>query len=92
MSHTLALSKRGEVFAWGQGFYGALGLGNARNADKPQLSSELGKERIIDIAAGSRHSLFLSASQSKVFACGESKNGQLGIGNAEHQDRVLKPV
>jgi len=34
-SHTLALSKKGEVFSWGSGFYGALGVGDARVIDRP---------------------------------------------------------
>lgn len=34
---------------------------------------------IIDVSAGSRHSLFLARS-SKVYGCGDAKSGQLGIG------------
>ncbi len=39
----------------------------------------LTNERIIDVAAGNKHSLFVSG-MHRVYACGESKSGQLGIG------------
>eukprot|EP00347_Sterkiella_histriomuscorum_P012245 403369334 len=88
--HTMALNRKGEIYAWGGGFYGALGLGDARMCDKPQIIQALQHERIVDIAAGNRHSLFLAENQ-RVYGCGESKAGQLGLGQGNQHDRILSP-
>ena len=71
MSHTLALSNNGEVYAWGQAFYGALGIKNVSDTIySPQKIESLFSEQVIDISAGSRHSLFLN-SKCQVFGCGD---------------------
>jgi len=47
-------------------------------------------ERVVDVEAGSRHSVFVTAS-NKVYTCGDANQGQLGLG-ANLQDRVLTPT
>jgi alpha-tubulin suppressor-like RCC1 family protein len=91
-SHTLALGVNGQVFSFGQGLYGALGLSETGGAmrDRPKLITGLQNTRIVEIAAGARHSLFLSESR-KVFACGEAKQGQLGLGPIT-VDRIMVPT
>ena len=73
MSHTVAVGDSGEVWVWGQGFYGALGLGDSRTVDRPARNGGVG-ERAVDIGAGSRHTVWVGDS-GKVWACGESKQG-----------------
>jgi len=87
-SHTLALAVNGQVFSFGQGLYGALGLSETAMRDRPKLIS--GLQNTVEIAAGARHSLFLS-DKGKVFACGEAKQGQLGLGPIS-VDRVMVPT
>lgn len=47
-------------------------------------------QAVVDIAAGARHSLFLT-DQLKVYSCGEAKQGQLGLGPIS-LDRVMLPT
>jgi alpha-tubulin suppressor-like RCC1 family protein len=43
------------------------------------------EEDVVEIAAGSRHSLFMTASRS-LFACGWNEFGQLGTGTRNSTD------
>jgi len=93
LGHSLALNEEGSVFAWGQSFYGALGLGDicGESLYRPEQVSEV-NDYVIDIAAGSRHSLLLT--QDQCFSCGDAKSGQLGLSDAQlkQQERVLFPT
>ena len=61
MSHTLAVNDKGECFSWGSGFYGALGLKDTFDTVYSPIKLEsLLFEKVIDISAGSRHSLFVT--------------------------------
>jgi alpha-tubulin suppressor-like RCC1 family protein len=35
--HTLAVTKDDEIYSWGSGTYGELGLGNQQSVCKPQM-------------------------------------------------------
>ena len=52
------------------------------------LASRGPRARVVHVAAGGRHSLFLTVSGS-VFACGENTAGQCGLG---HRDNVFVPT
>jgi alpha-tubulin suppressor-like RCC1 family protein len=55
------LSETGQVYSWGQSLYGALGLNETGTHDRPrQITVPISTQRVIDIAAGARHSLFLT--------------------------------
>lgn len=76
-NHNLAVTARGEVWAWGENAYGQLGDGSTRDAADPVRVS--GLPRISEVAAGARHSLAL-ASDGTVWAWGDNAAGQLGTG------------
>ena len=66
-SHSLALSEDGQAWAWGQAFYGALGMGSGENgslenvfAPKPIPQEAFNGESVKDLEAGSRHSIFVT--------------------------------
>lgn len=62
-SHTLAIDQDGVAYSWGQQKYGALGLGpvdTEMDISSPKVVTSLLPEVIFDIAAGSRHSIFIS--------------------------------
>ncbi|XP_078386325.1 putative E3 ubiquitin-protein ligase HERC6 [Cetorhinus maximus] len=77
--HSLALSKDGAIYSWGQNSYGQLGLGEG-------VYSQLQPNRVISmtgipvaqIAAGGRHSFALSFAGA-VFSWGRNNHGQLGL-------------
>ena len=72
----MALSRNGQVWAWGRNNFGQLGTGDNNNSNVPRLVSELSK--IKQIAAGSEYSLVLDIN-GKTFAWGKNDVGQLGI-------------
>ncbi|XP_032623522.1 E3 ISG15--protein ligase HERC5-like isoform X2 [Chelonoidis abingdonii] len=83
--HSMALSKGGELFIWGQNSHGQLGVGNQiAFTDKPQLVQELRGIPLAQIAAGGMHSLVLSLSGA-VYSWGKNDFGQLGLGDTENK-------
>jgi alpha-tubulin suppressor-like RCC1 family protein len=61
--HSIVLTEDGEVYTWGSNKYGQLGIGNTKNANKPQRINSEGstiEKLIIDrISCGQIHSLLL---------------------------------
>ncbi|HQQ91016.1 MAG TPA: glycosyl hydrolase family 28 protein [Kiritimatiellia bacterium] len=92
--HSLALTRDGEVYAWGDRSHGQLGDG-VRQTGKPAAVPQPvpGLSEIIAIAAGGQHSLALRR-DGTVLAWGSNWNGQLG--NGSHKDgshsAVPRPV
>jgi hypothetical protein len=86
--HSLALSSTGQVYAWGYDDDGELGDAPMSPADEPapvpvSYDAEMPPgTKIIQIAAGSLHSLALS-STGQVYAWGSNAQGQLGDNAAE---------
>ena len=82
--HTLLLMEDGTVRAMGANAYGQLGIGyvggeNITDAYEP-TEQVVGLSNIVDIAAGHQFSLALDK-DGRVYAWGNNKDGQLGIGN-----------
>ncbi|KAL7747246.1 hypothetical protein RI367_007457 [Sorochytrium milnesiophthora] len=71
-------SRVGEVFIFGDGDGGQLGLGvDDRSATKATPLKDLKDKQIVDFAAGGLHSLFLSV-DGKVYSCGCNDEKVLG--------------
>jgi hypothetical protein len=80
--HTLALTWYGQLYTWGHGADGRLGLGSTYDRARPTHvdHSPWGDDHIaVSVAAGGMHSLVLSAS-GHVYSCGDNTGGQLGQG------------
>ncbi|XP_048365977.1 E3 ISG15--protein ligase HERC5-like isoform X2 [Sphaerodactylus townsendi] len=81
--HSMALSKGGQLFSWGQNDYGQLGLGGEMTSSRePQRVQALDGIPLAHIAAGGSHSLAVSLSGS-VYSWGKNAFGQLGLGHTE---------
>lgn len=91
--HTLAIGSEiiGEraksCFSWGDNSKGQTGLAGSMTVYEPRRIEFPGDNggnrsgvRISKISAGEEHSFFLDTKNWQVFACGESRQGQLGIG------------
>jgi alpha-tubulin suppressor-like RCC1 family protein len=75
--HTLAITTKGKVYAWGVGANGQLGLGDYQARMVPTAVTLPGPA--VQVAAGWGHSLALLA-DGRVFAWGNNVSGQLGDG------------
>ncbi|XP_053476679.1 probable E3 ubiquitin-protein ligase HERC4 isoform X2 [Ictalurus furcatus] len=85
--HSLALSRRGQIFSWGQNRYGQLGLGKERLCVlTPQVIHSLQGIPFAQISAGGAHSFALTMSGA-VFGWGRNKFGQLGLN--DNKDRCF---
>ena len=68
-SHVLAITKFGEVFAWGRGDEGQLGNGKRVGSNTPYKIKSLSSWNIIQVSCGKSHSLALDA-KGRVLAWG----------------------
>jgi alpha-tubulin suppressor-like RCC1 family protein len=75
--HSLALDADGKVWSWGRPNGGALGYEGISPVRAPQMVTALTK-KIAQIAAGDRHSLFLTE-DGEVYASGINTAAQLGL-------------
>ena len=81
--HTMICAQDGTVFACGYNSYGELGLGDYDYRNYFTAVTTLPKGVVIkQVIAGSNHTMIL-AKDSRVFACGDNSNGQLGLGHEE---------
>lgn len=79
-AHTVALDKRGTVYAWGLNDKGQLGLGHDREEPEVGLPQEVPlPERCVALSAGYFHTLCLGESGA-VWSFGCNGKGQLGLG------------
>ncbi|KAM3870243.1 putative E3 ubiquitin-protein ligase HERC3 [Diretmus argenteus] len=79
--HSVALTKDGQVYTWGQDSSGQLGLGKGKHStESPQQLKSLSAIPLVQISAGGDHSFALSLS-GFVFGWGQNNRGQLGLGD-----------
>ena len=82
--HNLAVSGRGELYAWGNNRRGQLGDGSAENKSTPVKIGDASDWK--HTAAGSSFSLAINA-EGQLYAWGENNRGQLGDGGRENKSR-----
>eukprot|EP00192_Tetraselmis_astigmatica_P000681 CAMPEP_0117695176 /NCGR_PEP_ID=MMETSP0804-20121206/27995_1 /TAXON_ID=1074897 /ORGANISM="Tetraselmis astigmatica, Strain CCMP880" /LENGTH=1085 /DNA_ID=CAMNT_0005509221 /DNA_START=121 /DNA_END=3379 /DNA_ORIENTATION=- len=88
--HTMLLSQRGEVYSWGRGTWGQTGLGSTDNTCLPRRIEAFDGYRIVQVAAGARHSLAMDTTGA-VYCFGNGEEGQLGLGEAGVQVALVSP-
>lgn len=59
--HTLAIDGDHNVWAWGWGIHGQLGVQSAENSKIPVHVQLLNSQKIVQVAAGHSHSVALSS-------------------------------
>ncbi|KAG3282257.1 regulator of chromosome condensation 2 [Ictidomys tridecemlineatus] len=88
-AHSLLITTEGKLWSWGRNEKGQLGHGDTKRVEAPRLIESLSHEAIVLAACGRNHTLALTETGS-VFAFGENKMGQLGLGN--QTDAVPSPA
>nr|XP_029144486.1 ultraviolet-B receptor UVR8 isoform X2 [Arachis hypogaea] len=72
--HSVAITEDGELYGWGWGRYGNLGLGDRNDRLIPEKVSDA------DVSGGWRHSMALTCS-GILYGWGWNKFGQVGVGD-----------
>lgn len=75
--HSVALTDDGELYVWGGGSEGQLGLGDIDDKSTPTLLST--DNKVISVACGYYHTAFVT-DVGEVFTFGEGDGGKLGQG------------
>ncbi|KAH9513369.1 putative E3 ubiquitin-protein ligase herc1 [Bulinus truncatus] len=79
--HTLALNTEGELYSWGDGDYGKLGLGGNHTQKSPKLiQGPLAQKVVKTMSAGYRHSAAVTF-DGQLYTWGEGDYGRLGHGD-----------
>ncbi|CAO2832421.1 unnamed protein product [Amaranthus hypochondriacus] len=80
--HSAAVTEAGEVYGWGWGRYGNLGLGDRKDRLVPEKVSSINGIKMAFVACGWRHTITVTTSGT-LYTYGWSKYGQLGHGDFE---------
>lgn len=84
-SHSAAVTSAGELYTWGRGSFGRLGLGTTEDQLTPALvSGGLAGCTVVDAACGSgdAHSMAVTDTGA-VYSWGDGEYGKLGRGGSE---------
>nr|CAH7730683.1 unnamed protein product [Callosobruchus chinensis] len=87
--HCVVVNEQGQAMTFGRNTYGQLGLDNTESKNTPTLVPGLEKMNVIGAACGRNHTLFLTDTGT-VYACGDNRSGQCGVGNLQPQ--ILTPT
>eukprot|EP00512_Aurantiochytrium_limacinum_P014026 CAMPEP_0171573426 /NCGR_PEP_ID=MMETSP0961-20121227/4754_1 /TAXON_ID=87120 /ORGANISM="Aurantiochytrium limacinum, Strain ATCCMYA-1381" /LENGTH=1110 /DNA_ID=CAMNT_0012128547 /DNA_START=59 /DNA_END=3387 /DNA_ORIENTATION=- len=89
-NHMLAVNYAGQLFAWGDNRDGQVGVGAREERctspmwvefpDQSHSSDNDGRQVVVEVACGARHSLVLTAEQ-EVWSWGRGTCGRLGLGS-----------
>lgn len=80
--HSAVLTSGGDVFTWGDGSLGQLGLGDFRKQHTPHRVMELQGKMILQISCGAYHTACIDKDE-KVYTWGQGGSGRLGH-DSEH--------
>lgn len=87
-NHSLALSVDGDLYSWGMGFEGQLGLTSQyKVASSPRYVKYFYKNPVKFISCGTNNSFCITSKDSYLYGWGENKLGQLGLGDMQIIER-----
>ncbi|KAJ2954112.1 hypothetical protein O0L34_g2334 [Tuta absoluta] len=87
--HSILVGDDGTAYTFGRNSCGQLGTGDTNTRNLPEPVPGLQGKNIIHAAVGRHHSLFVTDTGA-VYACGDNKSGQCGVGTTTPQ--ILKPT
>ena len=80
LGHTMALLVTGQIFSWGNGSNGRLGLGDTQDRSVACLVAALKDTIVTEVFSGASHSLCVS-NKGVCFSWGKNNQGQCGHGS-----------
>lgn len=83
-THAAAIAHEGQVFTWGRGKYGRLGLGDRDDRMVPTLVEAFSAVATDYVACGREHTVF-GLSSGDVYTAGRGDDGRLGTGGTSRQ-------
>jgi len=86
--HSAALTSGGDVFTWGDGSLGQLGLGDQRKQHTPHRVVELQGRMILQISCGYYHTACIDQDEN-VYTWGQGGSGRLGH---DHEHDLAVPT
>lgn len=91
--HTVCVTKSDQVYSWGHGKNGQLGVGRAKDMPHPTLvvTDDENFQNIKQISCGDRHTIFVTEA-GRIFSCGSDKHGQIGHSSSTNGQLVPKVV
>ncbi|KAM4845072.1 serine/threonine-protein kinase Nek8 isoform 2-T2 [Thomomys bottae] len=89
-SHVLALSTDGELFAWGRGDGGRLGLGTTESHSCPQQVPLPPGQEAQRVVCGIDSSMILTVS-GRALACGSNRFNKLGLDHLSQGEEPVSP-
>ena len=87
---TFTLLDSGDLYSWGSGKHGCLGIGSEADQFTPckvDYPRDEHDKPISKISAGKHHFVMLSSSGTKLWAWGNNKHAQLSLGDTELRKR-----
>lgn len=81
-AHSVLINMDRKALSFGRNQHGQLGHAELTTVEKPTLVAGLEEFNIIQAACGRNHTLFLTDTGC-VYACGDNKSGQCGVGNTQ---------
>eukprot|EP00922_Rhytidocystis_sp_ex-Travisia-forbesii_P069899 GHVS01104376.1.p1 GENE.GHVS01104376.1~~GHVS01104376.1.p1 ORF type:complete len:573 (+),score=92.44 GHVS01104376.1:178-1896(+) len=83
--HSAAVSDTGDLFMWGLGHAGQLGLGEAKGGNQPRLvRGPLVQQVIVKVSCGDQHTAAITETGS-LFSWGLGTSGRLGHGSEQSE-------
>jgi hypothetical protein len=83
--HSIMLTESQEVWTWGSGEFGKLGIGDEEKHTEPVMITALQGVQIVDVSSGGFHSCALT-DQGLLYSWGGGDKGQLGHGDENSQN------
>ena len=89
---TVAVTEDGELFAWGAGGHGHLGLGAVLHQQQPARAGgpEMFDNQRIRLAAAGQCHLAVVAEDGAVYTCGSGEYGRQGLGDEQPRRRLTR--
>ncbi|XP_044267022.1 protein RCC2 homolog [Tribolium madens] len=88
-THSVLITEDGKALTFGRNKFGQLGLDHTETKEIPTVVPALENMNVIGAACGRNHTLFLTDTGT-VYACGDNRSGQCGVGNL--QPNILTPT